>query len=244
MGDSTTLHVEFAGEHYVVSPDTVFAIGRTGDLIVDDNPYLHRRFLVLRQVGDLWWLENVGARIAATVSDFSGTVQAVLAPGGRLPLGFDAMHVVFGAGSTIYDLRIRSDRPALRADELDADDSDLHDGETTIGVVSLSPPQRLLLVALSENILRLIDGGRGGIPSSAEASARLGWTLAAFTRRLDYLCQKLERAGASGLRGEKGQLATDRRMRLVEHAVATRLVTRDDLILLQRVPVRSDLQPE
>ncbi|MEO8527634.1 MAG: hypothetical protein ABI435_00990 [Pseudolysinimonas sp.] len=239
MGDPTTLQVEFAGEHYVVAPDTVFAIGRTGDLVVDDNPYLHRRFLVLRQDGDLWWLENVGARIAATVSDFSGTVQAVLAPGGRLPLGFDAMHVVFGAGSTVYDLRIRSDRPAPRIDEPDAD-SGAHDGDTTIGVVSLSPPQRLLLVALCENILRLVDGGRGGIPSSAEASARLGWTLAAFTRRLDYLCQKLERAGASGLRGEKGQLATDRRMRLVEHAVATRLVTRDDLILLQRPPLSAD----
>jgi hypothetical protein len=240
MGDPTVLHVEFAGEHYVVAPDAIFSIGRAADLVVDDNPYLHRRFLVLRRDADLWWLENVGARIAATVSDFSGTVQAVLAPGGRLPLGFEAMHVVFGAGSTVYDLRIRPDQPVLRPEGLDADESGGHDGDTTIGAVSLSAPQRLLLVALSENILRLIDGGRGGIPSSAEASARLGWTLAAFTRRLDYLCQKLERAGASGLRGEKGQLATDRRMRLVEHAVATRLVTRDDLILLQRLPSTAD----
>lgn len=226
------LHVEFAGERFDVPPDVPFTIGRRGDLVIDDNPYLHRRFLVLRPDGAIWWLENVGERLAATVSDDSGTVQAVLAPGGRLPLGFDGVHVVFGAGSTVYDLQIRSGRSFGHPPVPDADDRDDEVDETTIGAVALSPAQRLLLVALCENTLRLIDGGRGGIPSTAEASARLGWTLSAFTRRLDYLCQKLERAGAAGLRGDRGQLATDRRMRLVEHAVATRLVTRDDLRLL------------
>jgi hypothetical protein len=37
-----------------------------------------------------------------------------------------------------------------------------------------------------------------------------------------------------GLRGGRGKLATNRRARLVEYAVSTRLVNADDLILLER----------
>ena len=40
------LVLDFSGEiHRVASTDT-FVIGRGGDLDIDDNPYLHRRFLV------------------------------------------------------------------------------------------------------------------------------------------------------------------------------------------------------
>jgi hypothetical protein len=69
-----------------------------------------------------------------------------------------------------------------------------------------------------------------------DAAARLGWTLYAFTRKLDTVCGKLERDGVAGLRGGRGKLATNRRARLVEHAVATRLVTREDLVLLEQGP--------
>jgi hypothetical protein len=34
------------------------------------------------------------------------------------------------------------------------------------------------------------------------------------------------------MRGGQGRLATNRRARLVEHAVSSRLVTREDLVLL------------
>jgi hypothetical protein len=37
-----------------------------------------------------------------------------------------------------------------------------------------------------------------------------------------------------GLRGGRGKLATNRRARLVEYAVASHLVSRDDLVLLER----------
>jgi len=37
-----------------------------------------------------------------------------------------------------------------------------------------------------------------------------------------------------GLRGGKGNLATNRRLRLVEYAVATHLVGKEDLYLLER----------
>lgn len=228
------LVVEFAGERVEVPPAGVFAIGRVGDLVIDDNRYLHRRFLELSAEHGLWWLSNVGSRIAATVTDGTGRVHAQLAPGARLPVVFDRLHVLFGAGSTSYDLTLHSAGgfsvdPAPRAETA---------GDETIGAVPLSPSQRLLVVALAENVLRRTETGRGEIPSSADAAARLGWTLTAFTRKLDTVCAKLEGEGVTGLRGERGKLATNRRLRLVEHAVATRLVTRDDLALLDENDAR------
>ena len=43
---------------------------------------------------------------------------------------------------------------------------------------------------------------------------------------------KLDRIGVPGMRGGARAYATNRRVRLVEHAIAARLVTRDDLPLL------------
>jgi hypothetical protein len=229
------LVVEFAGERVEVPSTGAFAIGRDGDLVIDDNRYLHRRFLELSAENGMWWLSNVGSRIAATVTDGTGRVHARLAPGARLPVVFDRLHVLFGAGSTSYDLTLHSAGgfsvdPGPRVEVA---------GDETIGAVPLSPSQRLLVVSLAENVLRQTESGRGEIPSSADAAARLGWTLTAFTRKLDTVCGKLEREGVTGLRGGRGKLATNRRLRLVEHAVATRIVTRDDLALLDDYPETS-----
>lgn len=226
------LIVEFAGEMVEVAGDREFAIGRGGDLVIDENRYLHRRFLTLTAESGMWWLTNVGSRIAATVTDGTGRVHARLAPGARLPVVFDKLHVLFGAGSTNYDLTLH----AQGGFAFDPGPRVAATGDETIGAVPLSPSQRLLVVALAENVLRQVESGRGEIPSSADAAARLGWTLTAFTRKLDTVCGKLERHGVTGLRGGRGKLATNRRARLVEHAVATRLVTRDDLLLLEQLP--------
>jgi hypothetical protein len=71
------------------------------------------------------------------------------------------------------------------------------------------------------------------LPSSNGAADRLGWTVTKFNRKLDNVCDKLEKLGVRGLHGERGELASGRRSRLVEYAIATRLVTRDDLTLLE-----------
>ena len=63
------LVLDFSGEiHRVASTDT-FVIGRGGDLDIDDNPYLHRRFLVLAHSENLWWIANEGSRLSATLTD-------------------------------------------------------------------------------------------------------------------------------------------------------------------------------
>ena len=40
------LVLDFSGEVHRVPAGSSFVIGRGGDLDIDDNPYLHRRFLV------------------------------------------------------------------------------------------------------------------------------------------------------------------------------------------------------
>ena len=166
--------VDFCGEEYVVTPAGL-TIGRTADVEIDDNPYLHRRFLEIRNEHDFWWLENVGSTLTATVADDLGVFQAWLNPGARIPLAMSRMLVWFTAGLTTYDFEI---------------------------------------------------------PSSQQAADRLSWTITRFNRKLDNVCQKFADAGIRGLHGGVGKLASNRKSRLVEHALSTKVVTADDLVLL------------
>ena len=224
------LKVEFCGEWYTVEEGEPFTIGRESDLTIDDNPYLHRTFLTLSSEYGLWWLSNVGQLLSATVSDATGSVQAWVAPGAKLPLVFQTVHVMFSAGSTTYDFTVHAEEDFYNT-SLTAKPAD---GGTTILPVTLTTSQRQLVVALAEHLLSQPSAGRASVPTSAEAAARLGWSMTTFNRKLDNVCEKLDKIGVDGLRGGRGRLATNRRARLVEYAVATRLVSTDDLPLLDR----------
>jgi hypothetical protein len=226
--DTDVLRVEYCGEWYQPVPDRPFLVGREGDLRIDDNPFLHRHFLKISRVDGMWWLENVGDRLSATVTDPGGHVQAWLTPQARLPLVFSSVCVLFTAGATTYELTIEASAPVFSTLSTHA----VAVGETTLGPVPLTPTQKLLLVALAEPLLRRSGTGSSAIPSSAQAAERLGWPLTTFNRKLDNVCEKLARTGVRGLRGGQSKMATNRRSRLVEHAMASRLVTRDDLELL------------
>ena len=222
------LRLEFAGEWHELPTDRPFIIGREGDLEIDDNPYLHRTFLTLSAEFGLWWLSNVGQLLSATVSDATGSVQAWVAPGAKLPLVFQTVHVMFSAGSTTYDFTVHAEEDFYNTSLTARPDG----GGTTILPVTLTTSQRQLVVALAEPLLRQPTAGRATVPTSAEAAARLGWSMTTFNRKLDNVCEKLDKIGVDGLRGGRGRLATNRRARLVEYAVATRLVSVDDLPLL------------
>jgi hypothetical protein len=224
------LTVEFCGELYSVEPGTEFGIGREAELTIDDNPYLHRRFLTVGHDYGMWWLSNVGTLLTATVTDATGTMQAWLAPGAKLPIVFQTMHVMFSAGATTYDFTISSDEDYFNT----AVQVDAAAGSTTVLPVTLTTSQRQLIVALAEGVLTQTVPGRGTIPTSAEAAERLGWSMTTFNRKLDNVCDKLDKLGVAGLRGGRGKLATNRRARLVEYAVTTRLVGVEDLPLLDQ----------
>ncbi|WP_208029077.1 hypothetical protein [Rhabdothermincola sediminis] len=223
------LRVDFCGEWLDVAPPDPFVIGREGDLAVDDNPYLHRSFLRL-YFDRYWWLENVGSALAATVSDGDGAMHAWFAPGAALPLLFGVTEVRFTAGPTNYLLTLHLDEPVLQIARSVANNS----GCTTLYPTNLTDNQRLVVLALAERALIERPGAANRIPTSAEAAKRLGWTLTKFNRQLDAVCQKLSRTGVRGLHGGPGRLAAGRRSRLVEYALAVRLVTVEDLPLLER----------
>lgn len=235
-GAAPGLRIEYCGQWFTPSPDAAFHIGRDADLTIDDNPYLHRHFLSVSHSAGLWWLSNDGSRIAATVSSGGGGLQAWLAPAARLPLVFGVTTVVFSAGPTTYELAIHSADPAFTAPALPQ--AGPKPGEATIGAVPLTPSQKALIVALSEPLLRRDGTGPSAVPSSAQAAARLGWPVTKFNRKLDNVCTKLDLVGVRGLRGGPGKLASNRKARLVEYAVASHLVTRADLPLLDDPAVR------
>lgn len=220
--------IDYCGEVHQLTGGRWFTIGREADLVVDDNPYLHRQFLQVGMVDDLWWLVNVGERLSATVSDAGGRIQSWLGPGARLPLVFDTTFVRFLAGPTSYELEIRLDAAPFSTPSVAVSDA----GETTVGMVPFTHDQRLLMVALAEPILLQRGRGNAVVPSSADAARRLGWAITRFNRKLDNVCQKLAKVGVKGLHGGPGELASNRRARLVEYVTSVRIVTADDLALL------------
>ncbi len=227
------LQIEFAGEHYSVAPGEDFFIGRMGDLVIDDNPFLHRRFLHLFYDADLWWLANVGDRLPAQLSDVQQFVRTTLAPGARLPIIFGRMMVIFGAGNTVYELELSVPSPAFMRHDLPIVES----GDTTVGPAEFTDTQLLAILALAEPVLRRIGTGSWQIPSAVQAAKRLGWTQTRFNRKLDNVCDKLDRMGVNGLHGGPGKEAMNRRANLVDYAVSSRLVTAAQLRLLEEEAV-------
>ncbi|SLM95506.1 hypothetical protein FM110_12915 [Brachybacterium nesterenkovii] len=231
MSTMAAVSVEFCGEWFRIEEGEELTIGRDAQLTIDeDNPFLHRQFLSIVQVDSMWWLVNIGARLSATITDTTGTMQAWLAPGARIPLVFDVTKVVFTAGPTTYDLSIHAESPEFERTP-SVDDPV---GETTVGPIALTLSQKQLILALAEPMLTREGSGISSVPTSAQAAARLGWPSTKFNRKLDNVCDKLDRIGVRGLRGGPGKLASNRRARLVEHAVFSRLVTIDDLPLLEK----------
>lgn len=230
------LVVEFCGEVYEVEAGTRFTVGRDADLVVDyDNGYLHRRMVEFAYAHGFWWIANVGSRLSITVSGEAGTLQSWLGPGSRMPLVLPEVAVLFSAGGTTYEFTARTPVAGFESVREQRSDS----GEFTLGAVALTPSQFRLILALAENTLRRAGTGLSDLPTNAAAARRLGWSSTTFNRKLDNVCDKYDRAGVQGLRGGPQQLATHRRARLVEYAVAARIVRPEHLPLLD-TPEDSD----
>lgn len=230
---STRLLVEYCGEEYLVDEGQTFAIGRDADLVVDDeNAFLHRRMVEFTFADGFWWVSNAGSRLSVTVSGGAGTLQSVLGPGARVPVVLSTLSVLFTAGETTYEVALSCDVPAfVPAATSEAGEA----GDSTLGAVTLTSSQFRLVLALAEHTLRRVGSGASELPSNARAAERLGWPITTFNRKLDNVCDKFSQAGVKGLRGGAGQLANQRRARLVEYAVSARIVRPEHLPLLDQV---------
>ena len=222
------LSLDFAGEVVELDGADPFTVGREGDLRIDDNPYLHRRVVEFRRDSELWWLANVGSHASVTVHDAAIGVHAWLAPGARMPLVFDATIIRFTAGPTTYEILVSLAEPVYEFEP----SALLEDGTTTVGRLDLTHEQKLMVLVLAESALRKGVPGIADLPSAPEAARRLGWTQKKFEKKIDNVCDRLASNGVRGLKGDLATQAMSRRARLVEYALAARLVTADDLKML------------
>jgi hypothetical protein len=220
------LRIEYCGEWYDVPAGEILTIGSAADLVIDDNPELDPLLLEIFHEFGMWWIASTANARVVQVSDPSGRVSVELGPGSRVPVVFQPAHVVFSAGRTTYEFAMHGDLPYSAT----ATSAELRPAR--VDLPRLTAAQRLLLVVLCERALRHPTRNPNEFPTSAEAAARLGWSLTAFNRKLDNVCDRLDRAGVAGLRGGRGNLATRRRARLIEYALSAGLVTSDDLALL------------
>lgn len=226
---STALVLDFGGRRERIPAGSTFVIGRGADLAIDDNPYVHRRFLELAQRDGIWWLSNVGSRLTASVASADGMAQSWLAPGASMPLVFGATVVMFTAEPTTYEFTLSAEAPFYEVSP------SWTSAAGDAGVAGLlSPMQRIVLTALAEPMLRLGMQGAVRLPAMDEVAYRLGWSMEKLERRVGSLCDKFARHGVRGIeRNAAGEMPEVARARLVEHAVGARIVTFDDLDLLE-----------
>lgn len=216
------------GSHHMIAPGQTFTVGRDGDLAFPDNPYLHRQLIHLAFHDRLWWISNVGRRIPVKVFDERTGAVSVLRSGASDVLVADRVVAVFEAGPTVYEIALRlSESPAPPSFEGDP-------GRVpTAQPRDLNAEQTMLLAAMAEPLLRYPGTGLDRIPSLHAVADRLGWSATKVNRKLDRLCERLADDGVTGLVGSGRGLAANRRTRLVEYALDTRLITADSLRLLR-----------
>ena len=232
MSDPRSLVIDFVGEVRTVAEEQSLTFGRMADLVVDDaNQYLHRVVGRFFFHGDAWWLENLGAHVALDLATTDGTVahlppctDPAQPPVTIVPRGDFAL--TFEAGGLSY--RIDGHAPARPA-AAGAGEHPTGPATATFGHVPLTDEERALLVALCRPVLLDPTAGPEDLVPNRELARDLGWPVTKFNRKLDYLCTRLTKVGVRGLQGGRGSEAVNRRWRLVEHAVASRMITADDL---------------
>lgn len=169
--------------------------------------------------GGTWWVVNRSTRRPLALIDEFG-FRSVLAPGRRRPVEGRIRVVVDGShGSHELDIngpvRIASANASVSGEQ------------TAVGAgVMISHDDRLALVALFAGYL---EEGRRHDPypkSYGAAAARLGWSDAALRKRIEYLRNRLDKAGVPNMTGWNA-LAN-----LAEYVLATGIITKKDLHLM------------
>jgi hypothetical protein len=171
-----------------------------------------------------WWITNESETRPFDVVDQMGFSHPV-GPGLRYAVDGGRVEVVLAGLVHRYCLVVvvaPSDRPA--------EGRPLSSGLPTVSVPEalVTPRERLALVALLVGYLEPFPRTTNRPSTYQDAARRLGTSPSTVRKRIEHLRRKLTQAGVPNLWGPQ---ATEH---LAAHALATRLVTPDDLSLLPR----------
>lgn len=239
MSASTELTVEFVDELIRLAANDTLQFGRGTDgssscLVIDeDNLHLHRSLGEFFFRDGQWWLRNVGRSIPMRLWTSDGSNRSVVMSGSEVSLTAERTIIEFEAGRSRYELSAKVPRDNVAEVGLQRSD--------TISAVDLELTlmQKQLIVSLAEKALRN-PGEAISVPPSKEAAARLGWKMTTFNAKLHNVCEKLTlNLGVRGLSSSSSGATMDRRLRLVEYCVLNRVVTADDLDVLDEDPASS-----
>jgi hypothetical protein len=179
------LTVEFAGETREVSDRLSF--GRTGDLELDVNRYMHRLIGEFFADGDMWWVRNLGSRIHLTLVSDDGT-RVDLPPGSVQGLASSAGVLRFNAGPARYELSYAIDGLQVPARaEIDF----AGESTTQFGVI-LTPREVDFLVTFARPRLLGYDEP---MPTYAEVAQLWGVASKTLDNTVQSLKRKLRDAG-------------------------------------------------
>jgi hypothetical protein len=222
------LLVRFLDDVHPLATGQQLTFGRAADVVLDEaNLYLHR--VVGRFVwwDGFWWVENLGEALELQLHGGDGS-HVRLPPATQAPLTQPQAVVRFSAGGLPYEIEVTLPASPSTSPPAVAPTAGL--ATTRYGEVTLTEDEKALVVELARPFLLDPGAGPERLPSNEDVAAALGWGRTKLNRKLDYLCERLTRAGVRGLQGGRGQLATNRRWVLVQHALVARLVIPDDLV--------------
>jgi hypothetical protein len=226
-GPAAGASVTVAGERYELVPGQSFTFGRgtSCDVCLDATDVgISRLAGSVDCIDRVWFVTNRSSSRPLSAIDVVG-FRTVLAPGRRM--------VIDGQLSVIVEGQIRRHELVLVApgtDDLAAGVPvpDVEDGMPTEvgGGVNYSHEDRQALVALFAGYLQPFPRYDPTPKTYADAAKALGWPSSTLRKRVEYLRNRLVKAGVPNLQGERAMEA------LAEHVIATGVITRDDLTLL------------
>jgi hypothetical protein len=218
--------VSHRGQRWELAPGEVFTFGRAATCTVAldaADTGISRLAGSVEHGAGTWWVVNRSSARPLTASDELG-MRSVIAPGGRLAVAGPLTVVVEGAvrrhaigvaveGAPAFGLTLEPSPEALPTDTADR--------------VIINDADRLALVALLVGYLEPFPRYDPHPRSYADAATELGWPRTTLIKRIEHLRTRLSDAGVPNLRGETAL------EHLAEWALTTRIVTRDDLVLLR-----------
>lgn len=174
----------------------------------------------------VWWLVNKSTVRPLEVVDDVG-IRTVLPPGRRMALTSPVTVVIEGA-TRRHALTVDLPESALEHLGRGGVPTAQIEGNPTQAAsdVSITPADKLALVALFSGYLETFPRYDPHPKSYADAAARLAWPRTTLVKRIEYLRTRLTNAGVPNLLGENAL------PHLAEWALATGLISRGDLALL------------